>query len=246
MDGPSPKRARLGGGEVSCCSLRPALQVTAPLVQAPHPRDRFHAVPAALQAAGAAPPPAAADGAATGNAQADAAGPPQAGAGDGGAQQGAAGQQQQQGEDGGGAAAAPAGGALPDAQHPAGAAPVPPEAVPIPDNTYMTREVCCGGCKGKGTVQQCCTAAGKGQRTPFRSSGQPRSAMLRDCLPRQRAGTAPGAAPRLHTTAARAHPTQARHMERERSGELTAKYVQNDGAVENGRLLIGLKNVFSK
>jgi histone acetyltransferase len=37
-----------------------------------------------------------------------------------------------------------------------------------------------------------------------------------------------------------------RHTERERSGELTAKYVKNDGSIENGRLLTGLKNVFSK
>lgn len=37
-----------------------------------------------------------------------------------------------------------------------------------------------------------------------------------------------------------------RHIERETSGELRAVYVQNDGAPESGRLLIGLKNVFSK
>lgn len=35
-------------------------------------------------------------------------------------------------------------------------------------------------------------------------------------------------------------------MEREKAGELTAKYITNDGSPENGRLLIGLKNVFSK
>ncbi|PSC71001.1 Histone acetyltransferase GCN5 [Micractinium conductrix] len=39
---------------------------------------------------------------------------------------------------------------------------------------------------------------------------------------------------------------EARHMERERTGELSARYVTNDGNVENGRFLIGLKNVFSK
>ncbi len=35
-------------------------------------------------------------------------------------------------------------------------------------------------------------------------------------------------------------------MERERTGELQAVYVTNNGSIENGRLLIGLKNVFSK
>lgn len=39
---------------------------------------------------------------------------------------------------------------------------------------------------------------------------------------------------------------QSRHIERERSGELAARYITNDGAIESGRLLIGLKNVFSK
>ena len=39
---------------------------------------------------------------------------------------------------------------------------------------------------------------------------------------------------------------ESRHMERERAGELTARYITNDGAIESGRLLIGLKNVFSK
>lgn len=39
---------------------------------------------------------------------------------------------------------------------------------------------------------------------------------------------------------------ETRHMERERAGELTARYITNDGAIESGRLLIGLKNVFSK
>jgi histone acetyltransferase len=39
---------------------------------------------------------------------------------------------------------------------------------------------------------------------------------------------------------------EARHMERERTGELQAVYVTNNGSIENGRLLIGLKNVFSK
>ncbi|PRW60054.1 Histone acetyltransferase GCN5 [Chlorella sorokiniana] len=39
---------------------------------------------------------------------------------------------------------------------------------------------------------------------------------------------------------------ESRHIERERGGELTARYITNDGAIESGRLLIGLKNVFSK
>ena len=39
---------------------------------------------------------------------------------------------------------------------------------------------------------------------------------------------------------------ESRHIERERTGELTARYITNDGAIESGRLLIGLKNVFSK
>lgn len=39
---------------------------------------------------------------------------------------------------------------------------------------------------------------------------------------------------------------EARHIERERSGELEARYIKNDGSMESGRLLIGLKNVFAK
>lgn len=39
---------------------------------------------------------------------------------------------------------------------------------------------------------------------------------------------------------------EARHIERERSGELEARYIRNDGSIESGRLLIGLKNVFAK
>lgn len=39
---------------------------------------------------------------------------------------------------------------------------------------------------------------------------------------------------------------EARHMERERGGELCARYITNDGSIESGRLLTGLKNVFSK
>lgn len=39
---------------------------------------------------------------------------------------------------------------------------------------------------------------------------------------------------------------EGRHIERERAGELTARYITNDGSIESGRLLIGLKNVFSK
>ena len=39
---------------------------------------------------------------------------------------------------------------------------------------------------------------------------------------------------------------EARHMEREHTGELQAVYITNNGSIENGRLLIGLKNVFSK
>ncbi len=39
---------------------------------------------------------------------------------------------------------------------------------------------------------------------------------------------------------------EARHIERERSGELEARYIKNDGSIESGRLLIGLKNVFAK
>lgn len=37
-----------------------------------------------------------------------------------------------------------------------------------------------------------------------------------------------------------------KHLERERSGEVQAHYVINDGSPLSGRLLIGLKNVFSK
>lgn len=37
-----------------------------------------------------------------------------------------------------------------------------------------------------------------------------------------------------------------KHLERERSGEVQAHYIINDGAPLSGRLLIGLKNVFSK
>jgi hypothetical protein len=39
---------------------------------------------------------------------------------------------------------------------------------------------------------------------------------------------------------------EARHTERERGGELCARYITNDGSIESGRLLTGLKNVFSK
>lgn len=39
---------------------------------------------------------------------------------------------------------------------------------------------------------------------------------------------------------------EARHRDREASGELQALYVQNDGAPMSGKLLIGLKNVFAK
>ena len=37
-----------------------------------------------------------------------------------------------------------------------------------------------------------------------------------------------------------------KHLERERSGEVRVHYIANDGAPLSGRLLIGLKNVFSK
>lgn len=36
------------------------------------------------------------------------------------------------------------------------------------------------------------------------------------------------------------------HLERERSGEIDAYYVTNDGKPESGKILIGLKNIFSK
>jgi histone acetyltransferase len=39
---------------------------------------------------------------------------------------------------------------------------------------------------------------------------------------------------------------ESKHLEREASGEIQAKYVSNDGSPENGILLIGLKNIFSK
>ena len=36
------------------------------------------------------------------------------------------------------------------------------------------------------------------------------------------------------------------HMEREKEGEVCASYVTNDGQAESGKMLIGLKNIFSK
>lgn len=56
------------------------------------------------------------------------------------------------------------------------------------------------------------------------------------------ATAAPAAAPVLDTYTNR----ELKHLERERSGEVQAHYVINDGSPLSGRLLIGLKNVFSK
>ncbi|KAL6766384.1 HAT3 [Auxenochlorella protothecoides x Auxenochlorella symbiontica] len=56
------------------------------------------------------------------------------------------------------------------------------------------------------------------------------------------APAAPPAAPVLDTYTNR----ELKHLERERSGEVQAHYVINDGSPLSGRLLIGLKNVFSK
>ncbi|KAL4424337.1 hypothetical protein ABPG75_001638 [Micractinium tetrahymenae] len=67
--------------------------------------------------------------------------------------------------------------------------------------------------------------------------------------PQQQAAQQAGAAPPLplpvvpdNTYMSR----EARHIERERGGELEARYIKNDGSIESGRLLIGLKNVFAK
>ena len=95
----------------------------------------------------------------------------------------------------------------------------------------------------EGQQQQQPNGAQQQQQQQQQQQGQPNGAAQQGQQP-QKQGQPPraGPPPLLDTYANR----ELKHMERERAGELEAKYVLNDGEVENGRLLVGLKNVFSK
>lgn len=60
------------------------------------------------------------------------------------------------------------------------------------------------------------------------------------------AGSAPPAPPLAVVPDNTYMSREARHIERERNGDLEVRYIKNDSSIESGRLLVGLKNVFAK